>query len=202
MTIKIEDPRFIITEEMYQSCADFAKKSLDSNTSTYARRNQFNREKIEKDIMYGKIGEEGVYEKVSAFYSNLTKPDHNVYEKKDKSWDPDLKDVATGLKIAVKSQDIKSSLAYGESWVFQYNQGKNYDCDTGIFKEEDDKHFAAFVLLNVPKRYGEIRSIVKISWLHTFSLFKDMKLRNLQSNKKAVYYEDLLSFDKKELWQL
>lgn len=195
------DPQFVISEEILSKCLSFAKSSVGTSSDKYARRNQFDLEKIIKDIRNGKVGEEMVYAKVSTIYPELSKPDHNIYDKKDKSWAPDLHDDASNLRLAVKSQDIESALAFGESWVFQFNDGKKYDCDTGIFKDSDPNHYVAFVALNIPKRNGIIKGIVKVQWLHERKLFKEMRKQNLRGNKVAVYYEDLERF-KDELWQL
>lgn len=185
---------------MYQKCEQFAQDSASTSADKYARRNQFNLEKIKKDIRNGKIGEQGTYSVISQQYPNLSLPDYNIYSKQDKSWSPDLND-PSGIRIAVKSQDIDSAINYGESWVFQFNNGANYDCDTGVFKEKDDNHYVAFNALNVPKRFGTIRAIVKISWLHEKELFKEMKVHQLRGNKVAVYLDDLIKYEK-ELFQL
>lgn len=194
------ETKFIITEDLNNKCMTFARASVSSSSDKYARRQQFDVEKIMKDIRNGKLGEEGVYKFLSSKFPELSQPDHNIYDKKDKSWAPDLKD-PSGIRIAVKSQDIESALSFGESWVFQFNEGKNYDCDTGIFKEQDDNHYVAFVALNVPKRFGIIKAIVKVQWLHDKKLFKEMQKQNLRGNKVAVYYEDLEKYQD-ELWQL
>lgn len=197
----MNDPKFIISEDMNKKCMAFAKASVSSSADKYARRQQFDVEKIMKDIRNGKLGEEGVYEKISQQYPQLSKPDHQIYAKKDKSWDPDLKDEASSIRIAVKSQDIESALSFEESWVFQYGNGGKYDCDTGVFKDIDPNHYVAFVSLNVPKRTGTIKAMVKIQWLHDKKLFKEMKKQSLRGNKVAVYYEDLEKFPN-ELYQL
>lgn len=193
--------QFNISPEIFEKCSNFAKASVDSSSDKYARRNQFNLEKIIQDIRNGKIGEEGVHSLLLEKLPNLNCPDHNIYEKFNKSWDPDLKDEKSNINIAVKSQNISSAIEFGESWVFQFNEGKNYDCDTGIFKEIDDKHYVAFVALNVPKRKGEIKAIVKVQWLHDKKLFKAMQKQNLRGNKLAVYFDDLELY-KEELFQL
>jgi len=176
--------------------------SAPTSTDKYARRNQNDPIKIAKDIRNGKIAEEMVYAKVVESYPNLTKPDFNIYSKKDKSWDPDLRDLDSNLRIAVKSQEIESALHYGESWVFQFGNGGKYDCDTGIFgKDIDPNHYVSFVLLNVAKKLGSLRGIVQVQWLHDKNLFKAMQKKTLQGNKVAVYYEDLMQYEN-ELWQL
>lgn len=197
----IINPKFTISEDILNKCTAFAKSSVNTSTDKYARRNQFDGEKIVKDIRNGKVGEEAVYEKVSALYPDLSLPDHQIYAKKDKSWSPDLIALASGIHVAVKSQDIESAINFGESWVFQYGNGGKYDCDIGVFKTTDPNHYVAFVGLNVPKRNGQIRAIVKVQWLHDKKLFKEMKKQSLRGNKVAVYYEDLEKYSN-ELWQL
>lgn len=199
--MSIKDPKFVISEEVLQKCTQFAKDSVSTSADKYARRNQTNVIKIMDDIRNGKLAEESVYQKISEIYPNISKPDFNIYDKKQKSWDPDLKDSNIPIRVAVKSQEIKSEIAYGRSWVFQYGNGGKFDCDTGIFGKGDDSHFVCFVSLNVPKRQGQIQAIVKVQWLHDNNLFKPMKMKNLQGNKVAVYYEDLEKLSD-QLWQI
>lgn len=194
------DPTFEIDKEAFEKCAAFAKVSVDTSADKYAKRNQFNVAKIMDDIRNGKLAEEMVYQKISKIYPELSKPDYNIYEKKQKSWDPDLKEPNVPLRIAVKSQDIKSEIAFGRSWVFQGGIGKKFDTDKGIFGEEDTNHYVCFVSLNVPKHSGTLRAIVKVKWLHDNGLFKPMQLLHL-SSKQAVYYEDLEKLSD-QLWQL
>ena len=201
VSMTISDPKFLINANVYDRCVSFAKASVNTSADKYARRNQFDVEKIVKDIRNGKIGEEGVYEKLAVTLPGLSKPDHNIYDKRDKSWSPDLSDASSSIRVAVKSQDIESAINFGESWVFQFGNGGKYDCDTGVFKEVDPNHYVAFVSLNVPKRFGTIRAVVKVQWLHDKKLFKEMKKQSLRGNKVAVYYDDLLKHPN-ELWQL
>jgi len=193
--------KFTISTDIYTKCTAFAKSSVASSSEKYARRNQFDVEKIVKDIRNGKIGEEGVYSLMLDKFPKLSTPDHNIYDKKNKSWDPDLKDEESNIRIAVKSQDFESAITFGESWVFQFGNGGKYDCDTGVFKDIDDNHYVAFVALNTPKRCGEIKALVKISWLHDKKLFKEMQKQSLRGNKVAVYFEDLEKYPE-ELFQL
>lgn len=195
------NPKFTITDDMLTKCTKFAEDSVGTSADKYARRQQFNINKIQDDIRNGKLGELAVWQKLVNTYPNLSQPDFNIYDKKQKSWDPDLKDADSALRVGVKSQDIKSAINYGDSWVFQFGNGKKYDCDTGIFGEAEDNHFVSFVSLNVPKRIGEIRGIVKVKWLHDNNLFKSMKLAKLQGNKVAVYLDDLNQLQN-QLWQL
>lgn len=195
------DSQFVITKDIFDKCTQFAKNSVTTSSDKYARRNQFDIDKIIKDIRNGKIAEEIVFLQVSSVVPGLTPPDYNIYDKKNKSWDPDLKDSNSNLHLAVKSQDIESEQSFSRSWVFQYGNGGKFDCDTGIFGKNNDNHYISFVSLNVPKRTGIIRALVKVNWLHNNKLFKEMKKQSLRGNKVAVYYEDLEKYSK-DLWQL
>lgn len=198
----IFNTNFVISKDIYDKCSQFAKESVSTSSDKYARRNQFDVEKIARDIRNGKIGEEIVYQQVSSVISGLTPPDYNIYDKKNKSWDPDLKDQNSNLRLGVKSQDLESEQSFSRSWAFQFGNGGKYDCDTGIFgKNLEDSHYISFVSLNVPKKTGVIRAIVKVKWLHDKKLFKEMQKQSLRGNKVAVYYEDLEQYID-QLWQL
>lgn len=202
--------KILISEDLLNKCMTFAKSSVSSSLDKYAYRHNFDIndplaveraiDKFSKDICCGKIGEELVYSIFSEKIPGLSKPDYNIYSKKDKSWSSDLKDKDSLLSIAVKSQDIRSSINYGDSWVFQIGDGKK-DMDKEIFKNYNEHHYVSFVSLNVPKRSGQIRAMVKTSWLHNNKLFKNMVKDSLRSNKVAVYLENLEEYNK-ELWQL
>lgn len=202
--------QFTLTPAILEKCTEFAKASAPTNMSALSRRGQTNPETIMRQIKTGKSGEICVHEIVSKTYPNLSEPDFNIYiNKKDKSWNPDLNDPITGFTLGVKSQEQEQALLYNESWVFQFNAGKKFDCDKEIFGEDiDDNRYVAFVLVNTPKKTAQIRAIVKVKWLHEKNLFQPMALKkfNATSNKLAVYYEHpeypSLTNYPKELWQL
>jgi len=185
---------------MIETATDFAEKSVMTSADKYAKRNQSNIDRIKAQIKEGKIGEMISYQHLSQFLPEISKPDLSIFDKSKKNWDPDLKD-PSGLRIAVKSQDIVSAINYGESWVFQFGNNGNYDCDVGVFKENDDNHYVTFNSLNVPKRIGTVKALVKIKWLHEKKLFKEMKVHQLRGNKVAVYFDDLQNYEN-ELFQL
>jgi hypothetical protein len=198
-----------IHDDILAKCDEFSLKSAPTNLSALSRRGQYNIDAIKRQIKTGKIAETLVYSEISKDYPDLTEPDFNIYTKKNKSWAPDLKDKQSNLRLAVKAQEYESSLQYHESWVFQFNGGKNYDCDKEVFGENiADNNYVAFVLLNTPKRTGQIRAIVAIKWLHDKKLFQPMALRkfNVTNNKLAVYYNhpnyNSLNNYSEELWQL
>lgn len=192
--------KFTILDLDLEKCQKFAEDSVGTNASKYAYRGQGNILKVKTDITVGKLGEIAAYNFLSPKYPNLSGPDFQIYQKKDKSWSPDLLDPVANIKVGVKSQDIKSSNAYGMSWVFQYNFGKNFDCDKEVFGEEKEpNHLICFVSVNLPKKEGEIKGLVQVPWLHENQMFKPMKKANLVGNKVAVYMEDLEKHE--NIWQ-
>jgi hypothetical protein len=205
----VYNSKLIISPEILDKCEKFATASAPTNMSALSRRGQSNPEAIKRQIKSGKIAEVLVHQEASKNFPKLSEPDFNIYSKKEKSWDPDLRDLDSEIRIAVKSQEREQADYYHESWVFQFNDGKNYDCDTEIFgKNINPNQYVAFILLNTPKKTGEIRAIVKVQWLHDKKLFQPMALAkfNQTNNKLAVYYDhpeynSLIKYQN-ELWQL
>ena len=137
----IYNSKLAITPEILEKCDKFAQDSAPTNMSALSRRGQSNPEAIKRQIKSGKIAEVLVHLEASKDFPKLSEPDFNIYTKKDKSWDPDLKDTASSVRLAVKSQEVEQALQYHESWVFQFNDGKKFDCDTEIIgKDLDPNH--------------------------------------------------------------
>ena len=135
-----QSKKLIITNDIFEKCTEFANNSVSSSVDKYSKRNQSSVSKIIEDIRNGKIAEELVWFELSKAYPDLSKPDHIIYDKKNKSWEADLKSENAKIKFAVKSQDIKSEIAYGKSWVFQYREGAKYDCDVEIFGDSNSAY--------------------------------------------------------------
>jgi hypothetical protein len=189
---------FLFTQNQFDMCLSFANNSVNSSIDFYKKRNQFNKPKIIQDILSGKLAEELVYQKLKEYYSDLTEPDYAIYDKKNKSWEADLRVPSENLRIAVKSQTEDAARRWGRSWVFQLGNARDYDKEVVLKK---NNHYVALVSLDLPNMCGEIKAIVSIQWLHDNDMFKEMKLKYLQNNKKAVYYDDLISLGE-DLFQL
>lgn len=174
------------TQEEFERCVNF---SNEIDTSFYSRRNQDNNEKRKKDQLIGKLGEILSYNYLINKIKDLSYPDFNIYDKKNKSWDFDLKGI--GFNIHVKSQDISQSKKYGESWIFQAG-GKYKGYDKEIFDKISPNQFICFCIIDLDKNFGKIKSICKLEHLHENNLFKLPKVVRLQEmNKLAVYFDDL-----------
>jgi len=167
----------LTNQEIYE-IQNFVEKS---EVNFYSTRNQFDVNKKKNDIKIGKCGEYIVYKYFNKKYPTITKPDFNIYEKYDKSWDYDLK--TDKYNIHVKSQDYSSSKLFGISWIFEKS-------DKHIFQNYGDNDWVCFVLVNINNYTGKILKLVKIKTLHEKNLFKSPKLNKLKT-KLAVYFSDL-----------
>ena len=189
--------KVIFTAEELEKCEDFAN---NVDTSFYARRNQWDVNKRKIDARIGKLGEIAVYRSLIDKYPGLTYPDFKIYKPREKSWDFDLKHEKFNLHV--KTQETLQATKFGESWIFQFGDGKKRNYDREIFDRTSPNQFIAFVKLNLLEGYGLVRAIVSLDLLHDKKLFAEPVLDKLKyANKVAVYYKDLEKY-KDQLWQL
>ncbi|MCZ2224432.1 MAG: hypothetical protein LC122_12485 [Chitinophagales bacterium] len=178
-------------EQEINKCREFSEKI---DTSFYAARNQFDNEKRKNDQLVGKLGEILSFNYLKDKVNNLTYPDFKIYDKKNKSWDFDLK--GDKANIHVKSQNIIQSNRYGESWIFQAGNKKYKNYDKEIFDKISDNQYVCFCIVDLKEFVGYLKIIVSLDVLHNNNLFKLPKLEKLQqANKLAVYYSDLKSLN-------
>ncbi len=176
---------------------DFADKI---DTSYYASRSQSDSKKRKNDQIIGKLGEVATFNYLKDKYPMLTPPDFRILSKKDKSWDFDLK--AESINLHVKSQDLKVSKTFGESWTFQRGSATNKNFDLEIFERKTPNQYASFVIVDLANQLATIKAIVEVDFLFKKDLFKLPVLSKLRDNNKSVvYYRDMKEFTTK-LWAL
>jgi len=182
--------KIIFTPEDLKKCTEFSEQV---DTSLYAQRNQWDADKRKADSKIGKLGELAVYYSLKDKYPNISYPDFKIYKAKEKSWDFDLKDEKFNLHV--KTQESLQASKFGESWIFQYGDGKKRHYDKEIFDQTSPNQYVAFVKVNLLTKEGEVRAIVSLEMLHENKLFALPVLQKLQiANKLAVYYKDLERF--------
>jgi len=175
------------SKEEFDKCSNFAN-SID--TSYYSNRNQSDNKKRTRDQLIGKLGEIVSYTFLNKKINNLSYPDFKIYDRKNKSWDFDLK--GDNANIHVKSQDIEQSKKYGESWLFQAGGLNNRGYDKEIFDKLSPNQYICFCIIDLKNNEGVIKSIVTLDYLHDNKLFKLPKLDKLKyNNKLAVYFSDI-----------
>ncbi len=185
------------TQEQLDQCWEFAN---NIDTSYYLNRSQDDDNKRKKDQVVGKLGEIAIYHSLKDKYPALSYPDFKIYSSKDKSWDFDLK--ADDLNLHCKSQEIKSSKKFGESWTFQRGDGKSRHYDKEIFERKTPNQYVGFVIVDLNNNSATIKAIVELDFLFKKDLFKLPILSKLRDNNKSVvYFNDMKKFTTK-LWAL
>jgi hypothetical protein len=189
------DPKFTFSKELVLRAYDFGREQYRTSKDRFEKRGQRASTNIIEQCQTSKVVEEANYDKLVSYLPNLSKPDWNIYEDKDKNWDPDLADKSTDpvTKIGIKSQRVEVGDRLGISWIFEFRAGKNYDVDRGVFGEEAKKpgHFICFNSIDMMGKRGELQAIIAVSTLHALNLFEAVKIESLQNNKVAVYLESL-----------
>ena len=184
--------------ELIEQCKDFAKASLPTSVDQYARRGQdpskYYRQVIQ--LTNGKLGEELAYAAYASYYPKLSKPDYQIYSKKDKSWEPDLMDLDSGIRIAVKTKDQRDANEWGASWIFEKTDKK-------IFQNIDPNHYVCMVIIDQINKKGEVKACVKLQWLHDNNLFTQPD-RDYLGTKLTVRLENMekVISNPNDLWQL
>lgn len=120
---KFKEPQCcVITKDVLETCEEFAKKV--NETTIYSDCGQNNLKKKYQDNLIGKLSEFGVYSVLNFIKKDVfsvSKPDTNIYQGNEKSWDSDLFIESNNEKIniAVKSQTLSQAKVYGFSGTFQ-----------------------------------------------------------------------------------
>lgn len=175
------------TETDFKKCQTFAN-TID--TSFYATRHQFNKDKRIKDNIIGKLGEIATLKYFKSKDIELSSPDFNIYNRNQKSWDYDLK--GKNINLHCKSQSVEQGKKYGISFIFE-------NTDKHIFKEVNGNDYVSFISVDLENLQAEIKAIIKLQDLHNKKLFAKPKLSYL-TTKSAIYLDDLKNVFKNSLF--
>ena len=162
-----------ITEYQEKQCELFSKYSVFSSLPEYKKRNQFNEDKIIKDIYNGKKAEFLVYNFLISKQKQLNSPDLNIYEKYNKSYDSDL--ILKDVNIHVKSHNVSGN--FPVSWVFQKKDP--------LLTKLKDNNFLALVVMNKETSYMYLKKISEV-------YFKQPLKESLRVTKVCVYESDFM----------
>lgn len=190
--------------DLIEQCQSFAKTSLPTSVDQYARRGQdpskYYRQVIQ--LTNGKLGEELAHASYLPYYPALTRPDYKIYSKKDKSWEPDLLDATSGIRIAVKTKDQRDAEQWGASWIFEKTDRKIFG-DKLDNKNLDPNQYVCLVVVDLIGKKGELKACVKLQWLHDNDLFSKPD-RDYLGTKLTVRLENVekVISNSQNLWQL
>ena len=188
-------------------CRKFAEDSIDTNIDVIASRGQ-DPEEIERilsQLTHGKVGEEVTYTVFVPYYPQLSKPDHNIYQKKDKSWEEDLIDGASPIRIAVKTKKMEDARRWGASWIFELSDrkifGKKLDC-----KNLDPNQYVSMVVVDLEKMEASVEACVNLQWIHDNDLFgppdRDLGTKLTVRLDRMQWWLKRKGLTTEDLWQL
>ena len=180
-----KDNSIILPDKIKQQVDQFCDKMRESSAQYYLARRKANPGKVYEQIKVGKLAE---FAARSYLVQNLklpgdVVPDLQVYEHKNKNWEPDLKYI--DYSIHIKSCTVSSAETYGESYTYQ--------AIDPLLRTDAPRDYCCFVLYDDKNDIYNVRSLVKINWLRSHNLFKEMKLTKFKNNKVAIYHEDLVN---------
>lgn len=194
----------VFNQALIQKCQRFAEDSLDLSLDQYAKRGQdpYKRGHILKQIVNGKLAEELTFATYCPYFPDLTHPDFAVYQKKDKSWSPDLTSQAGGLTLSVKAKDQRDADRWGASWIFENTDRKTFGSKLDGRNLEPNQYVCLIVVDPVAQK-GEVKACLNLQWLHDHQLFESPD-RDYLGTKKTVRLKSLLEkiTNQEELWQL
>lgn len=184
----------------------------------FARQKKQNPEKVKNDMICGKLAEFAICDYFNSLNILCNLPDLQIYEKKNKSFNPDLKcsgplvinDVllnnSKDIKISCKSFTMEAGKKYGYSAV----------CNTGTSSHPNNLENALSgigdhgldISFKEPKDYimvvaevdsndtVKIFSISNFQYLIEKKLFKEPILDYLKKTKACLYHKDLIDYCK------
>jgi len=176
----IKEPICIyISKKHSKKVMEFAE--LVSLTTNYSDCEQNNYKLKVYQHYIGKLGELAVFLFLRKNY-DITEPDFTIYNKKNKSWDSDLK--VKDIHISIKTQDIASAKRFGLSWTFQHIQKGRKDSSI------KNKHTLMIPTLYDNRYYNSLRIIIFPSLEMQEIVFGEPKKKSLKNKKLVVYAED------------
>ena len=162
-----------ISKYNYNKCVDFANKQLKPSADLYAYRGEAKKEKMAYDIIVGKLAELAV-----AKFLKCSKPDFTIYERRKKSYSPDLR--LGNLRVHVKGHSEESIQRYGHSWLFQRNDQ--------IVRNATP--YDIIILTSVSVRKLEVH-ILKLIRAREINKWGECKVPHYRHSKVALYLEEI-----------
>jgi len=172
-----------LTASVIEKCEDFAEARVGGSADEYKRRGEKRSVKIYNDILLGAAGEFAAYKYLSSCGVKVNKPDLEIYDVKNKSFDADL--VSQKYTFHVKSQGETSRKRYGSSWLLQRK-------DKVV---RDPGEFEYFIFTSVELPYVEILGVVKCKDIKDYELYGECSVPSYRTTKVALYLDDLDTLD-------
>ena len=166
-----------ISKRVYNKCVKFADKRVKGSKSLYSYRGEKNLDKIREDIIIGTMGEWAVEAHLKSLGYDCSEPDMKIYNKRRKSFDADL--YVDDIEVHVKSQGLKSSKRYGNSWLLQKS-------DKIVTNPKNNQIFA-FTCVEHKERLVDI---LGYCWCQDMK-YGECKVPWYRDTKVAIYLQDV-----------
>lgn len=161
-----------LDQVLVDKCKKFAEDSVDTNLEVIEKRNQDpeERDRVIRQIAHGKVGEEVTRLVYAPYYPELTVPDHQIYQKKDKSWEEDLIDPISDIRIGVKTKRQEDAKRWGASWMFELTDKKIFGPKLDG-QNLDPRQYVSLVIVDLDQMVASVEACVHLQWLHDNDLF-------------------------------
>lgn len=162
-------------------CQKFAQDQLETSSKTYAYRGEKNLDKMEQDIIIGKLGELMVAKYVRSCGRSCNRVDFKIYTGRNKSFDADL--ISDECNIHVKSQGVTSIKRYGKSWLLQKNDK--------ITRDPSKNDFLCFTSVDLENKTVEILGFVRVKDIIKKGCLDEPRVPRYRHTKIALYFESI-----------
>jgi len=178
-----------LTKSDMKEVSKFVSLRTGEEQGEYNRRGGFK----EEDIWVGAMAEIAAYHYLKSRDMDPTYPDFTLHNKKDKSFDADLK---KGRKrFHVKAQSLRSIKLYGNSWLLQ-----RYD---KIVKKPLINNYLILCSVDIENGMVEILGTVSTYAIHNKGCWGECKVPSFRHSKVALYMSTL--YDKlsaRQMWSI
>jgi hypothetical protein len=180
---------FKLTKEDMKEVKKFVALRTGEEQHEYNRRGGFK----EEDIWVGAMAEIAAYHYLKKKGMEPTYPDFTIHNKKDKSYEADLK---KGKKrFHVKGQSQRSAKLYGDSWLLQ-----RYD---KIVKKPLINNYLILCNVDIENGTVEILGTVSTYAIHKNGCWGECKHPAFRHSKVALYMTQLYDqLSTRQLWSV
>lgn len=174
-----------ITDKQRQAAEAFT--DARTQTDLYKKRGGFKRE----DILVGALGEIGAWKYFKKRGFTISKPDFNIYEKKNKSFDSDLR--SKNRHFHVKAQSQESIRRYGHSWLMQRSDP--------VLQKVQYNHYMVPCAVDLEKNIVEIFGCISFKSIMEGGHIGECKHPAFRTYKVAIYLDSLMQLSHNQRWR-
>ena len=189
--------RILLEEKDLEMANQFATDRANLSYEQYSRRGQSCLDRIKSDIVTGALGELAAFKLLDKFM-DVEHPDFRVYEKRKKSWAPDLVN-KEGIRFHCKSQSKASRKKYGPSHILQYG-GSGHGHVDKLFTNRTAQDYLISCQVNQEKMYVDVYGAFQVDLIFEKDFIKMPKNEWFKDTKRAIYLEDLTDLPYNDKW--